>query len=228
MSDLKQHKADGTMLSSRGERLRQLLAPLAQRRRIARGESIFDQDDNVSHIWFVLRGEARAVIYSEEGAEIWVQTFAPGDLFGHTCVMTEMPAQFGLVANTVLDVLILPAKVFERHLSQDPGFSRDLAEDLAQRLNVMTLRMFELATLSAPARIGMELLRLAQPIGIDADRMIIRPVPVLSNMALKVQSTRETVSRTVSRLQKLGLIARQPGAIVIEDHEAMREKLRGL
>ncbi|WP_418152959.1 Crp/Fnr family transcriptional regulator [Litorimonas sp. RW-G-Af-16] len=193
-----------------------------------RGEFVVEQDTQITDIWFVLKGQARAVIYSEDGQEIWMQSFGPGDLFGHSAVMTNSAVQFGIVAEKAMDLLIIPAKHFQERIQSDVGLSHRVATDLADRLNIMTLRMFELSTLSAPARIGMELLRLAQPIGIDEDRMIIRPAPVLSNMALKVQSTRETASRTVSRLLKMGLISRQPGAIVIEDSETMKDRLQDL
>ena len=58
---------------------------------------------------------------------------------------------------------------------------------------------------------------MALPIGIDPDRQVIRPNPIFIDMARKLNSSRETVSRTISELQKRGIIARQPGALVIED-----------
>jgi len=222
------HMTDVTRLSEVGEALRLVLAPLSRRISMKRGKFLVQQDTELTDIWFVLKGRARAVTFSEDGQEIWMQAFEPGDLFGHVSVMTETPVQFSIIADNNMDLLIMPASKFQERLKDNTGLSNQVATDLAQRLNTMTLRMFELATLSAPARIGMELLRLAQPIGIDEYRMIIRPVPVLSNMALKVQSTRETASRTVSRLIKMGLIAKQPGAIIIEDSETMREKILGL
>jgi len=49
--------------------------------------------------------------------------------------------------------------------------------------------------------------------------MTIAPAPVLSQLALQVQSTRETVSRAISALEKRGIIRRDPqGLTVVAPH----------
>jgi len=45
--------------------------------------------------------------------------------------------------------------------------------------------------------------------------MAIEPVPVLSVLALTVQSTRETVSRTLNDLVKRGIVRREPHRLVV-------------
>ena len=60
-----------------------------------------------------------------------------------------------------------------------------------------------------------EILRLARQ---RAD-LTIRPAPVLSQLAMQVQTTRETVSRTISMLEKRGIIRRdEVGLAVIAEH----------
>jgi len=75
---------------------------------------------------------------------------------------------------------------------------------LVARLGQITRRMVEGATLSANGRIHAELLRQARA----SDSMTISPAPILSAFALLVQSTRETVSRAISNLEKRGIIQR--------------------
>ena len=55
---------------------------------------------------------------------------------------------------------------------------------------------------------------------------IIRPNPIFIELAERVNSTRETVSRTVSELQKKGILAREPGAIIINDPDRLRQNIR--
>ena len=82
---------------------------------------------------------------------------------------------------------------------------------LVARLARASRRLAEGATLSATGRIYAELLRQARAGG----GMAIEPVPVLSVVALTVQSTRETVSRTLNDLVKRGIVRREPHRLVV-------------
>jgi DNA-binding GntR family transcriptional regulator len=64
-----------------------------------------------------------------------------------------------------------------------------------------------------------ELLRLARL----GDGKAIRPAPVLSALAIRVQSTRETVSRAVNDLERRGIIRRQDDALVIVASQRLEE-----
>jgi CRP/FNR family transcriptional regulator, cyclic AMP receptor protein len=71
--------------------------------------------------------------------------------------------------------------------------------------------MVEGATLSAPGRIHAELLRQARA----GEAMTIRRMPILSTFALHVQTSRETVSRTISALEKRGIIKRDADTLTV-------------
>ena len=66
-------------------------------------------------------------------------------------------------------------------------------------------------TLSANGRVHAELLRLARA----QDGRWIRPLPVLSDLALRVQTARETVSRAVSALERRGIVQRHEDGLEI-------------
>jgi CRP-like cAMP-binding protein len=82
---------------------------------------------------------------------------------------------------------------------------------LLRQLRATAIKMVERSTLSAPGRIHAELLRLARL----GDGHTVRPAPVLANLAVRVQSTRETVSRVINALERRGIIRRDGGALVI-------------
>ncbi len=69
------------------------------------------------------------------------------------------------------------------------------------------------------AAIHAELLRLARL----GDGRTIRPPPVLAALATRVNSTRETVSRTINALERRGLIRRDAKQIVIVSPRALEE-----
>lgn len=184
------------------------------------------QGEAAAKIGYVLSGRAKAVAFSENGEATWVGYFQAGDFFGHTDLLSENPPPFEIIAETDVKVLFVTTQTMNQVLSEQGGLALEIAKDLAARLDQMTHRLIEAFTLSAKGRICAELSRLSRVIGMAPDTRIIRPNPVFVELAERVNSTRETVSRTVSDLQKKGILAREPGAIIITQPERLRDGIR--
>jgi len=184
------------------------------------------QGEETEKIGFILSGRAKAVSFSEDGEATWVGYFKENDFFGHTALLSENPPHFEIIAETDVEVLFVTAAIMTALLAEHETFSVDIAKDLARRLDQMTTRIIEAYTLSAKGRICAELSRLSRIIGKAPDTRIIRPNPVFVDLAERVNSTRETVSRTVSDLQKKGILAREPGAIIIKNPDRLRDGIR--
>lgn len=190
------------------------------------GSVIALQGEDAQKIGYVLDGRAKAVSFTKNGEATWVGYFQLGDFFGHTAWLSENPPPFEIIAETDVKVLFVAAATMNELLTEQENLGLELAKDLASRLDQMTQRLIEAFTLSAKGRICAELTRLSRVIGIAPDTRIIRPNPVLVDLAERVNSTRETVSRTVSDLQKKGILAREPGAIIITNPDRLRDGIR--
>ena len=190
------------------------------------GSVIALQGEKAEKIGYILSGRAKAVSFSENGEATWVGYFKANEFFGHTALLSENPPHFEIIAETDVEVLFVTASKMVALLDGHKTLSVDIAKDLARRLDHMTNRMIEAYTLSAKGRICAELSRLSRVIGKAPDTRIIRPNPVFVDLAERVNSTRETVSRTVSDLQKKGILAREPGAIIIKNPDRLRNSIR--
>ena len=190
------------------------------------GSVVAIQGEDVKKIGYVLSGRAKAIAFSENGEATWVGYFQKDDFFGHTALLSDNTPPFEIIAETDVEVLFVAAETMKQLLTEQENLGLEIAKDLAGRLDQMTHRLIEAFTLSAKGRICAELTRLSRVIGIAPDTRIIRPNPVLVELAERVNSTRETVSRTVSDLQKKGILAREPGAIIITNPDRLREGIR--
>ncbi len=160
--------------------------------------------------WLLLTGETQALLYSVAGHAVLLHHFTPGDLFGGA---TGMPS-----AEDAEVVAVLPSDIgriaegdFILLMDRYRCVSTTVLRALTRRLGETTQRMVASATLSAAGRVHAELLRLARM----GDGTTISPAPVLAELAMVVQSTRETVSRTVNALERSGVIRRSEDALVI-------------
>jgi CRP-like cAMP-binding protein len=101
---------------------------------------------------------------------------------------------------------------------------------LASLVRGLTERVIDLSTLGVQNRIHAELLRLAREAGVTGNTARIDPAPKHSDVASRVSTYREQVTRELSALVKAGILERGEHALVIRDLarlERLVEDVRG-
>jgi len=171
------------------------------------GQAIISQDDESDHVFIILEGQARVVLLAESGQEIWVDTLKSGDILGEIAALTHVKRSSNILAETGLVLAAYPARTFITLLETHAALGLCLSRILASRVYHTTQRMFALSALSAPGRVYAELLRLSEKKSSDPQRLI-QPTPSLTDLAQRINTTRETVSRAVSGLERRGLLKR--------------------
>ena len=190
-----------------------------------KGEAYSLQGEEQSTVGLVVMGKATAISYSFNGDETWIGEYVEGQFIGLRALLANKAISFEIRALSKLQVLTLSHDQMLKLMQEDESLCKAVAVDLAERLNTSVSDIVDIHTLSVKGRICAELLRRAIPIGINPDRQIIRPSPVFVALARRLNSSRETVSRTVSELQNKGILAREPGALIIEDPDRLRDAI---
>ena len=203
-------------LSLMEEVARAALISRAELRRFPAGASIIAQDDEEDQVFLLLDGSARVALLSEGGQEIWLDTLQPGTIIGELAALTDRRRTSEIIAETECELASYSATVFVALLQQYGELGLALSRILARRVHHTTQRMFELSALSAPGRVYAELLRMSESSAAGRTR-VIQPIPSLTAVALRVNTTRETVSRTVSDLERRGLLRRRDDAFELVD-----------
>lgn len=165
-----------------------------------------ESDDATS---LLLGGVAQEVAYGREGAMLVLQQLEPGDLYGVLAGSDGSDSQ--IEALSAGEGAHFASATVVRLMESYPAVGIAITRHLSQRLSALRRRMVEAAMLSVTGRIAAELLRRSA----NAEDRTIRPMPVFSELAVAVQSTRETVSRTVSQMEKRGLLKRVDGGMQI-------------
>ena len=186
------------------------------------GEVYVLQGAEQSHIGMIVSGTVTAIAYSYEGDETWLGEYNPGDFVGLLPFLTQNVSTFEIRAEEPVTLYDVSTRTMKTLMRESTPLCTKISSDLAKRLNQSVTQIIDLQTLSVKGRICAELLRLSLPIGVNPDHHIIRPSPVFTELARRLNSTRETVSRTISDLQRKGLLARKPGALIIENPQKLK------
>jgi len=197
-------------------------AALAERwnvRRYGRKEMIIAHDEESRDVFFVLEGRAEATVYSGSGKAVAYRDIEPGGIFGEMSAIDGAPRSASVTALDDVVLARLPESAFREIVDARPGIAWALLTHLTFQMRRMTERIFEFSTLVVRKRLIRELLRLA-----DRDGMVsIKPIPTHADLAARIGTHREAVSREMSWLAKQGLIARRKDELHISDRTTLEE-----
>src|SRR5947209_13788459 len=87
-------------------------------------------------------------------------------------------------------------------------------------------RVLEFSTLVVQNRIHAELLRLAADARQENGQALLSPAPSLSDIANRISTHREAVSRELSRLASIGLLRREGGDLRVPDVARLEKLVR--
>lgn len=198
---------------------------MASRVHYPAGETFHSAGQPFTKLGLIVSGQVEIWHIGHDGKEVWIGTTRAGDVIGASSLFSAQLTNFHWVALTNLTVLTLSPNSFSTLSVTYPDLAEYLSERLSQVLD-QTREFFVLSqTKTARGRIEHELFRLSEEVGIAPEKRVIRPSPIFSDMARRANTTRETVSRTVSELCKSGILERQPGALVLNRPERLKHDI---
>lgn len=171
--------------------------------------------DPSNHLYLVIEGMASADLFSVEGQYAQLAGYGPGELFGAYPEATTHRAD--IVAKTELSVLAAETRTITDLARTYPSIAQGISFLMAKQLDIMLDRMAARIGLSATGRFYRVLLSKA-----DADGWI-KPLPVLSALAIGVNTTRETASRALANVVRRGIVERHDHGLKIVSVRMLEE-----
>jgi CRP/FNR family transcriptional regulator, cyclic AMP receptor protein len=181
------------------------------------GERILESGSDSREVFFLVHGSASALNYSLSGREIAFATFSAGDYFGELAAIDAQPRSASIVASEESLVASMSGEEFLDVLRQRVEVTFKVFQRLAGMVRASDVRIMELSTLAASARVYSELLRMAKPEQAVPGMWVIHPLPPLREIASRASTTRETVNRAITQLYPTGLIRRKGRNLYVTD-----------
>lgn len=196
------------------------------RHRYGKDEFILSQDDDTSDVFFVLSGGARATIYGADGSVVSFRDLGPGAIFGEFAAVDGKPRSASVIAVEDSEVGLLRAERFRQIILEHPGLNWAFVQHLTGQARVMTQRIFEFSTMLVRERLMRELLRMSEGGADQSEGITIHAAPSQTELASRISTHREAVSREMSRLSKQGILSRQRDTLIIHDRGQLEQLLQ--
>lgn len=191
-----------------------------------KGQEIIGRSDAPKDVYFLIDGVARVIVYSASGKAVNFRRIEAGALFGEFSAIEGLARSASVEAVEPCRAVSISAALFRELMHQDPRFMLFVLSHLVTILRSLTSRIIEFSTLGVTSRIQTELLRMAQAGHGKGQQREISPAPTHSEIAGRISTHREAVSREVSRLKQLGILERRGRSLIVKDIQKLEQMVR--
>ena len=186
-------------------------------RRCRAGQQVIARNAADRSFYLVVSGRVRVAAFSSGGRQVTYREIEAGEHFGELAAIDGRARSADVIALEDSLLAAMKPATFARLLREHEGLRQRVLHRLVASVREMTDRVFELSTLGVRNRVHAELLRLARQGGVAANVARIDPAPTHGDIANRVSTYREQVTRELSALAAQGVIAREGRCLVVRD-----------
>ena len=187
--------------------------------------TILNEDDHGGSVYFILEGQVNITGYSARGREVWYSRLGAGQSFGEMAALTDGLRTASVVTAKETTTAIISKADFIKLLADYPQVSLWLMRELVKRLEDTTTQLYERVALNMPTRVCTQILdRCAEDANADGE-YVVKPDLILAQMARRLNTDRENISRVISELIKEGLLRKEGRTLFVLSKDGLEAKL---
>lgn len=180
-------------------------------RRFSRGSMLFVPHTAVNSVFIIRYGRLRVSAPAESGQQVFLAELGAGDIVGEVSAITGSREATIVEAVEDTEAFVFTRPAFLRVLQECPEGSLQVMRILCERLKSSNTRHMEKVSLSMAERLAIEIGRLAR---VDDDGTFeVRNAPTHSELADRIGSHREAVTKELRRLSREGALEVRRGLI---------------
>jgi CRP-like cAMP-binding protein len=192
------------------------LARLTTRRRYPKDTVVFFENEEGDSFFMILEGRIKVTILGDDGREIILSVLGPGDFFGEMALLDNEPRSATAIAVEESELLILNRADFQG-VATKRSITAALIKVLTARLRRANHQISTLALLDVYGRVARVILDMAREEGkrLKDGRIAFRRA-THQEIANRIGTTRETVTRMLKDLERQGLIQIEGREIIVQ------------
>lgn len=188
-------------------------------RRVAAGQPLLLRRQPRADVYLVIDGAVRVTTYGANGRQVTFRDLGAGEIVGDLAALDGQPRSADVMTVEDSLVAVLDREAFLELLQDEPTVARRQMQRLTTLVRQLSERVIELSTLGVQNRLHAELLRLARTASPDAAAGEVRlaPAPRHAELASRISTNREQVTRELNALVRSGLLRKEGDALVVTD-----------
>jgi CRP-like cAMP-binding protein len=192
------------------------LARLSSRRRYPKDQVVFFENEEGDFFFMILEGRIKVTILGDDGREVILTVLGPGDFFGEMALLDNEPRSATAIAVEDSELLSLHRTDFQSVLTENRSITSALIKSLTARLRKANHQISTLALLDVYGRVARVIAEMARDEGrrLRDGRIAFRRA-THQEIANRIGTTRETVTRMLKDLERQGLIHIEGKEIVV-------------
>ena len=193
------------------------LARVATRRRYPKDTVVFFENEEGDFFFMILQGRIKVTILGDDGREIILSVLGPGDFFGEMALLDNEPRSATAIAVEDSELLSLHRTDFQSVIADNRSIQAALIKILTARLRRANHQISTLALLDVYGRVARVILDMAREEGrrLKDGRIAFRR-PTHQEIANRIGTTRETVTRMIKDLERQALVRMEGREIVLQ------------
>lgn len=205
------------------------LSLLLTDRYYAKDSVVVSANDAGDALFIVSDGDVKVSLSGENGREIILSTLGAGDFFGEMSLVDGEPRSASVICLTDAHVLRLSRRDFLQLLRSYPSIGINVMTEMCVRLRRADESIGNLALLDVYGRVARFLIELVEESGerVDEGGMLLRKIPTQQNIASRIGTSRETVSRAFGEFQRRGFIEQRGRGLYVRDGLDVKSVSRG-
>jgi CRP-like cAMP-binding protein len=175
------------------------------------------QSEAKGEVYFLVSGQLRVTTYSANGRQVTFRDLQAGEHLGEIAAIDGKPRSADVVTLRPSVVASLDSASFLALLREEPLVAERVMRSLTALVRQLSERVIDLSTMGVQDRVHVELLRLVDAAGVLDNRARLEPAPTHAEIASRISTNREQVTRELNALRRHGVLARDGKALVVVD-----------
>jgi CRP-like cAMP-binding protein len=189
---------------------------------IKKGETIFEEGENVNGIFCVKDGVCKLTKLSPNGKDHIVKLVTKGELLGQRSMISDEPANLSAIALEDMQVCFIPKNDVMGFFDKNNQFSMNVMKTICGDLKISDEHMVNMAQKSVKERLAETLIYLHENFGINIDGTLKIQLS-RDELASMIGTATESCIRLLSDFNKLGLIELIGKKIILKDIQKLKK-----
>jgi CRP-like cAMP-binding protein len=194
-------------------------------RTFARREVVIKKGEPGSVLGFLIEGRLQGVDFTVDGREVGLYFVDPNDYFGELSAIDGLPRPEFVIAVGRSRVATLPRDEARALLVSTPAIAQRVTMRLAQRLRLVSAQRTLLSLPNPAQRVCAQLMQLW--VKVADGRVVITHAPTHQEIAIMINTSRETVTRVFQVLQARGVLKREGTQWRVENSRYLSDVAEG-